>query len=202
MTPCERRLCGIIPSGEHRMSRAVGERLSVAEFEQRYLGKNAELWRGEVRETMPAGFRHGRIAARLTVRIGTYLTQTNEGELFAAETGFVVRTPAGESVLAPDVAFLRKERLPETDLPSGFCPIVPDLVVEVVSPNETESAVREKAQEWLAGGAQVVWVVDPQRRLVEVWRAGGQVQVLSENDTLDGAPVLTGLKIPLRELFE
>ncbi|BCW94834.1 MAG: Uma2 family endonuclease [Fimbriimonadales bacterium] len=184
------------------MSRAVQERLSAAEFERRYLGKRAELWRGEVREYMPAGFRHGRITARLTVQMGARLTGANAGELFAAETGFVVRTPAGESVLAPDVAFIRKERLPETELPSGFCPIAPDLVVEVVSPSETESAVREKAQEWLAGGVQVVWVVDPQRRVVEVWRADGQVQALTEADTLDGAPVLEGLRIPLRELFE
>lgn len=184
------------------MSRAVGERMSVAEFERRYLGKRAELWRGEVRETMPAGFRHGKIALHIGAAIHEFVRRHQLGVAFAAETGFVVRTPAGESVLAPDVAFLRKERLPETDLPSGFCPIVPDLVVEVVSPNETESAVREKAQEWLSGGVQVVWIVDPQRRVVEVWRADGQVQVLSENEVLDGAPVLTGLKIPLKEVFE
>jgi Uma2 family endonuclease len=104
-------------------------------------------------------------------------------------------------VLAPDVAFIRRERIPEGGLPSGFCPIVPDLVVEVVSPHDTARAVHEKAREWLAGGVQVVWVVDPQRRTVTVWDSHGQAQTLTERDTLYGAPVLPNLQIAVRELF-
>jgi len=104
-------------------------------------------------------------------------------------------------VLAPDVAFIRRERIPEGGLPSGFCPIVPDLVVEVVSPHDTARAVHEKAREWLAGGVQVVWVVDPQQRTVTVWDSHGQAQTLTERDTLYGAPVLPNLQIPVRELF-
>jgi Uma2 family endonuclease len=183
------------------MSHAVQEQLSVAEFERRYLGKRAELWRGEVREYMPTGARHGQTTARITVRLGAYLMGADEGELLAVETGFVIRTPAGESVLAPDLAFIRKERLPEGGLPSGFCPIVPDLVVEVVSPHDTARAVHEKAREWLAGGVQVVWVVDPQQRTVTVWDSHGQAQTLTERDTLYGAPGLPNLQIPVRELF-
>ncbi len=184
------------------MASAVRQRMSVAEFERHYLGKRAELWRGEVREYMPAGPKHGKVAARLTVRIGAYLLNTREGELFAAETGFILRTPAGESVLAPDVAFIRKERLPEGEFPAGFCPIVPDLVVEVVSPSDSYADVREKVSEWLAGGVPLVWVVDPQRRVVEVWQAEGQVRTLSENDTLTGKPVLRGFQVQVAELFE
>jgi Uma2 family endonuclease len=183
------------------MPRMVQERLSVAEFERRYLGKRAELWCGEVREYVPTGARDGQTTARITVRLGAYLMGANEGELLAAETGFIVRTPAGESVLAPDLAFIRKERLPEGGLPSGFCPIVPDLVVEVVSPSDTERTVHEKAREWLAGGVQVVWVVDPQRRTVTVWDSQGQAQTLTEGDTLHGAPVLPDLQIAVRELL-
>ena len=104
-------------------------------------------------------------------------------------------------MLAPDVAFIRRERIPEGGLPSGFCPIVPDLVVEVVSPSDTERAVHEKAREWLAGGVQVVWVVDPQQRTVTVWEPHRQAQTLTERDTLYGAPVLPNLQIPVRELF-
>ena len=184
------------------MSHAVQERLSVAEFERRYLGKRAELWRGEVREYVPTGARRGQTTARITMRLGAYLMGADEGELLGAETGFVIRTPAGESVLAPDVAFIRRERIPEGGLPSGFCPIVPDLVVEVVSPNDSETTVREKASEWLAGGVSVVWVVDPQRRIVEVWTPDGLHQSLSEDDDLTGEPVLPGFRAPVRELLE
>jgi Uma2 family endonuclease len=105
-------------------------------------------------------------------------------------------------VLAPDAAFIRRERLPEGDLPSGFCPIMPDLVVEVVSPNDSETAVREKVNEWLTGGVSVVWVVDPQRRIVEVWTPDGPHQSLSEGDWLSGEPVLPNFRVPVREVFE
>lgn len=133
------------------MSKVVQSRMSVEEFERLYLGKRAELWRGEVREYMPAGARHGKITATLTVHIGARLLNTREGELFAAETGFVVRRGEESDVLAPDVAFIRRERLPEGELPQGFCRVVPDLVAEVVSPNDSYAEARQKVADWLAG---------------------------------------------------
>ncbi|MCS6919139.1 MAG: Uma2 family endonuclease, partial [Fimbriimonadales bacterium] len=173
------------------MTTATRQKMSVQEFEREYLGKRAELWRGEVREYMPAGAKHGIVAARLTMRLGAQLTAAPEGEVFAAETGFIIHTPAGESVLAPDVAYIRKERLPQGELPEGYCPISPDLVVEVVSPNDRYTEVREKVGEWLAGGVQMVWVVDPQRRVVEIWRPPHElVRTLTEADTLSGDPIM------------
>ncbi|MEN3000782.1 MAG: Uma2 family endonuclease [Armatimonadota bacterium] len=184
------------------MSKAVQSRLSVEEFEHLYLGKRAELWRGEVREYMPAGPKHGKIAAALTVRLGARLLNTREGVLFAAETGFVVPRGEEHDVLAPDVAFIRKERLPEGEFPPGFCRVVPDLVVEVVSPNDPYTELRQKVADWLAGGVQLVWVVDPERRVIEVWRAEGLVQTLREGDVLTGDPVLPGFQVKVSELFE
>jgi Uma2 family endonuclease len=184
------------------MKTPVIARMSAAEFERAYWGKRAELWRGEVREYMPAGPKQGKVALNIGAEIRAYARRGNLGVAFAAETGFIVRTPAGESVLAPDAAFIRRERLPEGDLPSGFCPIVPDLVVEVVSPNDSETTVREKASEWLTGGVSVVWVVDLQRRIVEVWTPDGLHQSLSEDDWLSGEPVLPNFRVPVREVFE
>ena len=83
------------------MSRAVQERLSVAEFERRYLGKRAELWRGEVRECMPTGARHGQTTARITVRLGAYLTGADEGELLAAERDTLHGAPALPNLQIP-----------------------------------------------------------------------------------------------------
>ncbi len=184
------------------MASAVRQRMSVAEFERHYLGKRAELWRGEVREYMPASPKHGKVALNIGAEIHAFARQHQLGVAFAAETGFILRTPAGESVLAPDVAFIRKERLPEGEFPAGFCPIVPDLVVEVVSPSDSYADVREKVSEWLAGGVPLVWVVDPQRRVVEVWRAGEPVQTLSEGDTLSGDPILPNFQIKVSALLE
>ena len=140
--------------GDCPMKTPIVARMSAAEFERAYLGKRAELWRGEVREYMPAGPKHGKVALNIGAEIRAYARQGNLGVAFAADTGFIVRTPTSESVLAPNAAFIRRERLPEGDLPSGFCPIVPDLVVEVVSPNESEAAVREKVNECSQGACR------------------------------------------------
>jgi Uma2 family endonuclease len=180
----------------------VAKRLmSAAEFERAYMGMRAELWRGEVRAYMPASRRHGRVASNINTAINYHSKQHHLGEVHAAETGFVVRTPAGESVLAPDAAFIRKERIPP-DLPEeGFCPVVPDLVVEVLSPSESLATEQEKAREWLTGGATLVWLIDPQRRVVEVWRREGLTQTLGDDDTLSGEEVLPGFAFPVRELW-
>lgn len=134
------------------MSKAVRSRLSVEEFERQYLGKRAELCRGEVREYMPAGARHGRIAMRVGAKIDQHAERQGLGIAFASETGFVVSRGEETDVLAPDVAFIRRERLPEGALPQGFCPIVPDLVVEMVSLRDALAEVRQKVADWLARG--------------------------------------------------
>ena len=75
-------------------------------------------------------------------------------------------------------------------------------MVEVLSPNESLAAAQEKAREWLSGGATLVWLIDPQRRVVEVWRREGLTQTLGDDDTLSGEEVLPGFAFPVRELWE
>ncbi|MCS6919811.1 MAG: Uma2 family endonuclease [Fimbriimonadales bacterium] len=185
------------------MATATKARIGVEEFERQYLGKQwVELWRGEVREKMPASRGHGRIAMRIGSRIATFSEQRGLGETHAAETGFVIETPEGKSVLGPDAAFIRKERIPP-DLPdTGFCRIAPDLVVEVRSPDDTLSQIQEKAREWLAGGVQIVWLIDPTRRVVEVWRPNQPVRTLTDADTLSGEEILPEFEMAVRELWE
>jgi Uma2 family endonuclease len=175
-------------------------KLSVEEFWQEYAGKPYELVRGEVREKMPAGLQHGLVAMYIGHRIADFAMQTRLGITLAAETGFRIKSPEGDSVRAPDVAFIRRERLPKP-LPQAFCNVAPDLVVEVISPNDAYSALREKVDEWLSAGVLVVWVVDPQRRVVEVFQAGKPLQVLREGDVLTAEEVLPGFRLPIQEIF-
>ncbi|MCX7926242.1 MAG: Uma2 family endonuclease [Fimbriimonadales bacterium] len=172
--------------------------MSAEEFERAYMDKRAELWRGEVREKMPVSRGHRRIAMHIGSRIAN---QKGLGETHAAETGFRIQTPAGESVLAPDAAFIRNERL-SPELPDeGFVRIAPDLVVEVRSPDDPLPKLHEKAREWLAGGVQIVWLVDPVRHVVEVWRASGHVQTLTNADVLSGDEALPGFELPVRKVW-
>ncbi len=183
------------------MSKATPTQLTADEFERQYLGKPVELIRGEVHKTMPAGEEHGEVAARIGVRAGFHALQHKLGKVYIAEPGFVLSTAQGESIRAPDFAFTRAERAPQ-ERSRRFSRTVPDLVLEVVSPSDTPEAVQDKVQEWLEAGVLVVWVADPERRVIEVYRADGTKQTLTVQDTLTGEPVLPGFQLPVSEVFE
>jgi Uma2 family endonuclease len=104
-------------------------------------------------------------------------------------------------VRAPDVAFVRQNRLP-TVLPVGFAQFAPDLAVEVLSPRDRAGAVSDRVADWLKAGAELVWVIDPERRVARVFRAGGSRATLDDSRSLEGEGVLPGLTLPLIELFD
>ncbi len=177
-------------------------KMTVDEFAQHYLGKRAELINGEVVEYMPTSPLHAKVVSRTTVYLGQYALQHKAGDVLTGEPGYIIREGNQESVRAPDVAFVRKERVPQEGWSEGFCTVIPDLVVEVISPSDSYRQLRQKVEQWLSAGVQVVWVVDPERRVVEIWRPDGTLQTLHENDTLTGDPVLSGFQIRVGELFE
>jgi Uma2 family endonuclease len=163
-------------------------------------GKRLELVKGELIEMPPAGGRHGKIASKIDRLLGTFVEKTNAGETFAAETGFrLAHDP--DTVRAADVAFISKARLPQGDLPDGFWGIVPDLVVEVMSPSDTAPQVQAKVEDWLSAGVRLVWVVYPNTRSVVVYNAQREARVLATNETLTGEPVLPGFTCKVSELF-
>jgi Uma2 family endonuclease len=160
--------------------------------------RRTELVRGRLVVSEPAGFHHGDIAMRIAVLIEVYARAHNLGRVFAAETGFKLFSKP-DTVRAPDVAFIRRERLPDPP-PRGFAAFAPDLAVEVLSPDDRPGEVQEKVDDWLGGGAALVWVVDPMRRTARVHRADGTKQSVDTNGALDGEGVLPGFSLPLSEL--
>lgn len=163
-------------------------------------GFRYELVKGELRKMSPAGQKHGRIVMRVSTPLSTFVWENGLGEVFAAETGFKLSADP-DTVRAPDVAFVRRERLAETEDVEGFFPGAPDLAVEVISPSDSYSAVEERVQDWLNAGTRMVIVVEPQTRLVKVYRSREDVTILTEKDTLSGGDVLPGWQLPVREIF-
>ncbi|MBF6589694.1 MAG: Uma2 family endonuclease [Ktedonobacterales bacterium] len=163
-------------------------------------GLRLELVRGELRAMPPAFSDHGSAAMRLGSLLGHYILAHELGEIYAAETGFLLaRHP--DTVRAPDFAFIQTSRVvPEALMPS-WNPIVPDLVVEVVSSSDRRTEVREKIRMWLEAGVRLVWVVYPPRRMVEQHRPQQPVVTLARTDTLDGGDVLPGFTLPLARVF-
>ena len=165
-------------------------------------GKRYELVEGELRMMSPAGNVHGRIAARLTALLFNHVDANKLGQVYAAETGFLLaRDP--DTVRAPDVAFVRNERLTSADCDVvGYLPLAPDLVAEVVSPSDLYSDVEDKALSWLDAGAAMVLVVDPRTRTLRVCRAKQNMLVLHEDGTLDADDVVAGWELAVGDLFK
>ena len=161
--------------------------------------KRTELVRGVLIVREPAGGRHGRVANELSRVIGNHVHAHVLGAVYAAETGFTLaRRP--DTVRAPDVAFVRRERLPDPE-PTGFPDLAPDLVVEVVSPGDRAGEILAKVADWLSAGTRLVWVVDPERRLARVYRQDGAEVTISQGGELDGEDVLAGFACPLAAIL-
>jgi Uma2 family endonuclease len=147
----------------------------------------------------PAGFRHGRIACTVAGLVRSFVVTHNLGVVTGAETGFQIASDP-DTVRAPDVAFVCRERIPECE-PIGFFPGSPDLAVEILSPNDTAGDVLAKTQDWLDAGCRAVWVVDPQTMTVTVYRSRKEVQVLTRQDDLEGGDLLPGFRVSVESLF-
>lgn len=163
-------------------------------------GKRYELIEGVLNEMSPPGTAHGLTAMRAGAILFNFVHQRDLGEVFAAETGFILSTNP-DTVRAPDAALVAAERLPTGDLPAGYLRLAPDLVVEVVSPSDTASELQSKVGTWLDAGCRLVWVVNPATRSITIYRSREDVRMLGERDVLDGNPVFDGFSAQVRNLF-
>jgi Uma2 family endonuclease len=163
-------------------------------------GYRYELIAGELRKRSLAGWRQGAVAGELLGLLGMYVIETNLGRVLGAGTGFLLaRDP--DTVRAPDIAFLGKERLQGEMPEEAFWPGAPELAVEVLSPGDTAGEVDEKVGAWLDAGVSMVWVVNPKWRTVTVYRSATEIKTLTENDELEGEDVVPGFRCRVGEMF-
>jgi Uma2 family endonuclease len=163
-------------------------------------GKQVELVRGRLVVREPPGTHHGAIAANLAYHLSDFVRRQRAGIVLAQDTGFKIGSNP-DTVRAPDVAFVHKDRV-DYIRRRGYAPLAPDLLAEILSPDDRPAEVLGKVAEWLGAGTKLVWVLDPERREVRVYRHDGTVAVLQSNDSLDGEDVLPGFRCPLTEVFE
>ena len=161
----------------------------------------AELVRGELRVSPPAGGPHGLAAANLVFPLATHVRHNALGVVFADGVGYELqRLP--RTVRVPDASFVASGRLPSGGLGPGLLKLAPDLAIEVLSPSETASEIEEKLDDYLVSGTRLIWVVDPVRRTVMIVTPDAPVRWLREGDTLDGALVIPGFSCAVAEIFE
>ena len=164
-------------------------------------GVRGELIRGVLCETMPTGHEHGKIVINLGAELRNYVKSRKLGSLTASDSGvWLERDP--DTVREPDIAYFSAEKIPLDARVTGYAEVVPDLVVEVVSPGDSRREANDKALMWLSYGARLVWVVYPETRTVDAYREGGAVSTLTEDGALDGLDALPGFICPVADLFD
>jgi Uma2 family endonuclease len=169
------------------------ELMALPSFEGR-----RELVRGEVREMPPPGGLHGYATGNLHASLHSFVRERGLGFVLT-EVGFLIeRDP--DTVLGPDCAFIRKDRL-SLPFPETYLRMAPDLAVETLSPNDRRREVREKVTRWLAAGVKLVWVINPRRQTVAVHRSGAADRFLESREELDGEEVIPGFRIPVAAIF-
>ena len=144
---------------------------------------------------------HGAVVGVIFAALNASVEAGRLGLCFPDNTG-VLLPGLGDTVRSPDVAFVRASRLPADGIGSGWISVAPDLVVEVLSPSETAEELEDKLRDYHAAGTELMWVVDPVARVVNVRSADALERTLSEAETLDGGDVLPGFAIPAARLFD
>jgi Uma2 family endonuclease len=163
-------------------------------------GFRYELVKGEIKKMSPAGSEHGAIIVNITLLLAQYVKAHSLGVCFGAETGFKL-TSDPDTVRAPDVAFVGRGRIPASGITKKFWLGAPDLAVEVLSPGDTYEEVDEKVEDWLDAGTRAVWIVNPRRRSVNVYRSMTDVTRLADSDDLEVGEVVPGFRCEVSEIF-
>ena len=160
-------------------------------------GRTYELVDGAIIVT-PAGMRHSDVCARITVALGNFVLPRGIGVVYTEGVG--IQLPSG-NVRSPDVSFVRNEKLPGGRSPIDYGALVPDLVVEVLSPADSAHEMTKKLAEYLGCGVPLVWVVDPERRTVTVHRSLDNAVESSGDTMLTAEPVLPGFSCRISQFF-
>ena len=163
-------------------------------------GNRYELIRGALHRMAAAGGTHGEVAYKFGLHLGVHVYERGLGLLYSSETGFLVaRDP--DTVLMPDVAFVRADRAPAEEDSEGILRLAPDLVCKVVSSTDRAADVADKVALYLAGGVLVVLVAEPRRRVVAAHRPGRRPEELGEGDVIDLDDVVPGFRLPVADVF-
>ena len=142
----------------------------------------------------------GRVVTRSCFLLHSWLDDNPIADVIDAETSFACFPRDARQVRRADVAVIRIERITE-DVLTGVVRIPPDLVVEVVSPNDVMTDVLRKVDDWRSAGVKIVWVIDPMSRRALSFSSGGD-RIVGEAGTLDGGDALPGFSRPLADFLK
>ena len=153
-----------------------------------------EFINGEIVEVV-SNNKSSRLGIRVGGRLEIYATTKGLGYVTGADGGYIV----GSERYIPDAAFVSKSRQAAPS-EAAYNPLAPDLAVEVISPTDDRDDLRLKIANYLAAGT-VVWVIDPDKQQIEVYKPGQPPVVLGLDEALDGGSILPGFRLSLKDIF-
>ncbi len=163
-------------------------------------GVKGELIQGVLRETVSVGEEHGHIAGLFITFLNIHIRPQRLGRTGGTDVGVLIQRDP-DTVREPDVYYISAERLPLNERVRGYLEVIPELVVEIVSPSDTQQSVNDKTLMWLSLGVLMVVEVYPAERAVMVHRPGIPAVTLTGDDALDCGDALPGFTLPLSEIF-
>ncbi len=139
------------------------------------------------------------VEIKLVILIHHAITPKGLGNVFGSGASY--QCFSGNKVRKPDASFILAGRLPDGRIPVGHIKVVPDLAVEVVSPTDLQYEVDRKVAEYLEAGVQLVWVINPDTRVVLIYRLDGSISGVREGGELDGEGAVPGFRCSVSDLF-
>ena len=161
-------------------------------------GEFCELVDGELVKMSPSFLPEARVVRTILLLLGAFVAQHRLGEVFGPDLGYEL-TP--HRVRAPDVSFVSAEKLVAYDNPQEFAKVVPDLAVEVISPEVKYGYVQRKIRDYFEAGVRLLWIVDPEMQTVTVYHSPIDLRILTTADALSGEEVLPDFSCMVVDLF-
>jgi len=159
-----------------------------------------ELDNGRLISLPPHDDAHGAVEGSIVGSLYSDGEQAGNGKVRCGGTGVVLwRNP--DRVVGADALFVANASLPIRRSPEGYLETIPDLVLEVVSRNDTRAYIQRKVDDYLAAGVRIVWVADPQRQTITIHRPGAAPEVLGVGDMLTAGEVIPGFRMPVADAF-
>jgi Uma2 family endonuclease len=165
-------------------------------------GQGYELVDGRLKE-LNVSAKSSRVGAGVVRLLWNHCEAHQPGWVFQSDASFQCFPNDANRVRRADAAFIAFERFTTQQYEAeGHISVCPDLVAEVISPNDLAAEVHRKVQEWLDAGVRLLWLIDPDAKLVFCYRPGeDDVSIRRERDTLTAEPVLAGFACPVADLF-